>query len=81
MKGSAIKSEVQRDEKVQTKNLDSNLIKNECKFRDKPLGKHQFTERTKGPPPLKNHLPPKTLKATPVTIVKRLVFYPFMIGS
>ena len=66
-----MKSELQREQSVQMKNVEPGLIKSELKFRDKTPRRQPPIERTKGPPPLRNHLPPKLLNATPVTLVRR----------
>jgi len=66
-----MKSELQREQHVQMKNVEPSLVKSEFKLRDKTPRRQPPIERTKGPPPLRNHLPPKLLNATPVTVVRR----------
>ena len=79
MKGSVTKPQVLRDEEhLQLKNLQPTLIKTECKYRDKPTGRQQAIERTRGPPAWRNHLPPKTLKATPITVIRRFPYFIFI---
>ena len=61
------------DGHLQMKNLEPNLIKSEGTIKTKSSQKRMSPERTKGPPPWRNHIPPKTMKVPTVTVIKRFV--------